>query len=70
MVIKVDFPQEKFDLEIEELVEKGLSIIEAIVMWCEINSIETELIAGIIKKNVELKNRISEIAIKFNLLKN
>jgi hypothetical protein len=70
MEINLEFDIEKFNNEINKLCEDDdIPYIDAILIWCEDNNVEIEVIASIIKKNVETKTKIEEIARKNNLLK-
>lgn len=50
---------EPFFLEVEKLVvERGLSYIEAIVLYCEKNNIEIETAAALIRTNTKIKSAL------------
>jgi hypothetical protein len=56
--------------EINEIsIKKSLSLIDSIVDWCEQNSIEIELIAPILKKNILFKSKLLEEALTLNYIR-
>jgi ATP-dependent Clp protease ATP-binding subunit ClpA len=58
----------KFALEIENIViSEGMNYIDAIVHYCELNSIEVESITKLISK--PLKERLKNDAINLNFMK-
>lgn len=66
MTGKVD----NFFHEIYELqTQKKMDTIDAVVHWCEINSIELELVADLIKKDPLMTSRIQVEADNLNYLK-
>jgi hypothetical protein len=66
MTGKVD----NFFHEIYELqTKKKMDTIDAVVHWCEINSIELELVADLIKKDPLMTSRIQVEAENLNYLK-
>ena len=55
----VEFNNEKFLHHIEKLVStKGTSYVDAVVHYCEINNIEIETVAAIIKGNAKIKAQL------------
>lgn len=62
-------PQTVFLSEIEDLMEKGLTLVEAVTYWCENRGLEIEYGASLIKKNKALKELLKEEAKGLNLLK-
>jgi len=65
-----EFDLEKFDLEIIELCKREITLLEAIVIWCDDNNIELDLISQIInKRHPSLKLRIEDQARRNNTLK-
>lgn len=67
--IKVEFDIIAFELEVAIICDKGISLCEAITIWCEQRNVELELLSTIIKKNVGLKARVEADARQRNLLK-
>jgi len=58
----------KFALEIEKIVsEESINYIDAIVMFCEINSLEVESVTKLISK--PLKERLKWDATRLNFMK-
>lgn len=58
----------KFSLEIEKIVsEENINHIEAIIMYCEINSLDVDGIAKLVSK--PLKERLKCDAIRLNFMK-
>jgi len=56
-------------VEIEALVkDKRVSYIDAVVLYCDINQIEIETAASIIKSSVKMKAKIQDDAEELNLL--
>lgn len=59
----------EFSKEIENLVsEKRMEYIDAVVYFCEKNSIDIETVASLIKNNSKLKASIQEEAEQLNYL--
>jgi len=59
----------EFMVEIEALVkDKRVSYIDAVVLYCDINQIEIETAASIIKSSVKMKAKIQDDAEELNLL--
>lgn len=46
-----------------------MDFLEAVVHWCGINDIEIETVVPFIKKNADLKQRLSDAAMKKKFLK-
>lgn len=66
MTGKVDnFFNEVYELQIK----KRMDTIDAVVHWCEVNSIELELVADLIKKDPLMTSRIQVEAENLNYLK-
>ena len=60
---------QKFAIEIEKIVaEEQLNYIDAIVHYCDINSLEVESVTKLISK--PLKERLKWDAIRLNFMKN
>jgi hypothetical protein len=60
----------KFLLDVEEIRKTlDISMMEAVVYWCEARSIEVELVAHIIKGNKTLKSKIKAEAESINYLR-
>ena len=58
----------KFSMEIEKIVaEEGFNYIDAIVHYCDINSLEVESVTKLISK--PLKERLKWDAIRLNFMK-
>lgn len=56
--------------EIEKLkIEKELNYIDALVYWSELNNIDIELIADMVKKDLILKGKIELEAEELNIIK-
>jgi len=68
-IVNFEFDVEKFTFEVNLLCELDLDFLEAVVHWCEENSIEIETIIPIIKKDATLKARLTTVAEKKNFLK-
>lgn len=64
-MIKMQTP-EKFNKEVLSLLTKNMSVMEAILYYCEKNNIEYETISQLICS--ELKQRLREEAENLNLL--
>ena len=61
-------PPQKFAIEIEKIVaEEQLNYIDAIVHYCDINSLEVESVTKLISK--PLKERLKWDAIRLNFMK-
>lgn len=59
-----------FIREIERLVvAKKISFFEAVIYYCEINNIEVESVAGMIRQNTVLKAKIQTDAENVNMMK-
>lgn len=59
-----------FFQEVNELqIRKKMDAIDAVVHWCEVNSIELELVADLIKKDPLMTSRIQVEAENLNYLK-
>jgi hypothetical protein len=67
--IKVEFDIITFEADLAVYTDKGISLCEAITIWCEKKNVELELLSAIIKKNVLLKARVEADARQRNLLK-
>ncbi len=59
----------KFHHDIEEIVKKGSTYIDAIVHWCEVHNLEIEVVAEMIKKDQITKMKLEEEAERLNFLK-
>jgi hypothetical protein len=68
-IVKIEFDVDKFTSEVHCICQDEVSFTEAIMMWCESNGVEIELISSIIKKNLTLKTAVEEDARSRNLLK-
>jgi len=56
--------------EIEKICStKNVEYIDAVVMWCEKNNLEVEVVAGWIKKDPVMKSKIQAEAENLNVLK-
>lgn len=56
--------------DIERLhITKNMEYIDAVVHWCEVNKIEVEYIASLIKKEPAIKAKIQNEAENLNILK-
>ena len=51
---------EKLNNEIEALVAKGLDYIDAIVHYAEMNDIEIETVAAMVKSNAKMKAKVRQ----------
>ena len=61
---------EDFTKEIETLVRnKNIDFFEAVLYYCEINNIEVEVAASLVKQNSTLKAKIQFEAENLNLMK-
>lgn len=67
--IETKFSYENFFTDINELCENGMDRIDAVIHWCDINDVDVELAASLIKKNSVLKSFIQEEAENLNFLK-
>lgn len=68
--IKTVLSSSNFIKEIEKLViEKRLSYMDAIVYFCEKNSIEIETAASLIKMSTKMKSKLQTEAKALHLLK-
>ena len=66
--LKIKTPTE-FCAEIEELVwQHDIEYIDAVVLYCEQNSIEVETAASLIKMNANMKGRLQAEAEYLNFL--
>lgn len=60
---------EKFIKEIESLVTKhNLDYMDAVVHYCELNNIELEAAASIIRSNLRIKSKLQDEAEELNFL--
>jgi hypothetical protein len=56
--------------DIEKLrASKNMEYIDAVILWCEVNKIEVEYIANLIKKDPAIKAKIQNEAENLNILK-
>ena len=63
---KVDsFFQDIYDLQ----VKKKMDTIDAVIHWCEVNTIEIEMVADLIKKDPLMTSKIQIEAENLNFLK-
>jgi hypothetical protein len=61
---------EDFTREIESLVRnKNIEFFEAVLYYCEVNNIEVEVAASLVKQNGALKAKIQYEAENLNLVK-
>ena len=61
---------ESFSQQIEFLCEdKKMEYIDAVVHWCEINGVEVEYAANLVKKNQVLKMKIQKEAENLHIVK-
>lgn len=61
---------ESFTQQIEYLCEdKRMEYIDAVVYWCEVNGVEVEYAANMIKRNQVLKLKIQKEAENLNYVK-
>jgi len=61
---------EDFTREIESLVRnKNIEFFEAVLYYCEVNNIEVEVAASLVKQNGALKAKIQHEAENLNLVK-
>jgi hypothetical protein len=59
-----------FITEIDKLCStKSIGIIDAVVLWCDKNSVDIELVAPLIKKDATMKARLQAEAEDLNILK-
>lgn len=68
-IVNFEFDVDKFTSEVNLLCELDLDFLEAVVHWCEKNSIEIETIIPIIRKDATLKARLTTVAENKNFLK-
>ena len=69
-IINFEFDIVLFVTQVDALcVEKDLDFLEAVVHWCESNDIEIETVVPVIKKDLVLKQRLTEAANRKNFLK-
>jgi Phage late-transcription coactivator len=60
----------EFTKEIEKIViSKNIEFFEAVLLYCEMNNIEVETAASLVKQNAVLKARIQLEAENLNLMK-
>ena len=56
--------------DIEKLhIDNSIDYIDAIVMWCEKNNLEVEVVANWVKKDPVLKSKVQAEAENLNVLK-
>lgn len=61
---------ESFSQQIEFLCEeKRMEYIDAVVLWCDMNGVEVEYAANLIKKNQVLRLKIQKEAENLNIIK-
>lgn len=64
--------KDKFEVniakEIESLVRDGSDIIDAVCYWCEVNGVDIETAASLIKKDQVLKSKIRFQAEELNII--
>jgi hypothetical protein len=59
-----------FSIEVRKLIEeKKMEYIDAVVHWCELNNLEVEYAAGLIKRDPFIMSRIQMEAEDLNFLK-
>lgn len=54
---------------VQEADNTGANLLETIISYCEINNIEVETIASVIKKDKKLKTRMKVVAKDLHMLK-
>ena len=69
IVPNFEFDTNKFNEDLNRLCEDGFSCLEAIIHWCEENSIDIETIVPFIKKDAVLKARLMTDADSLHMLK-
>ena len=67
-MINISSRTAKFVTEVEDLISSGLDVMDAIVHYCELNNIEIETAASIIKSNQRIKSRLQFEAERLNYL--
>lgn len=68
MIKKLRTPQ-KFALEIEDIVqEKNIDYLDAIMHYCEVNNIEPDAIASLVRNNQTLKAKLYTDCMQLNLV--
>jgi predicted aldo/keto reductase-like oxidoreductase len=68
-LIKVEFDIENFNQDIQRMLDSGVGYVEAIIEYCDKNQIEIEVMASIIKKSPQNKEKLLLDATKNRLLK-
>lgn len=69
-MIKVEFDIETFNQDIQKMQDAGCGYMEAVVEYCERNQIEIEVIASIIKKSPQNKEKLLLDATEKRMVKN
>ena len=67
-MLKIEFDHIAFLKETDSLSRKGVDFFDSCVLYCKNNNIEIELLAQIIKKNLEYKLRMATAVKKKHLL--
>lgn len=68
--MRIQFDSNNFISQINHMcTTKNIEYIDAVIMWCEKNSIELEFIANIIKKDPLIKSKIQNEAEGLNYIK-
>jgi Phage late-transcription coactivator len=68
--MRIQFDSNNFISQINHMcTTKNIEYIDAVIMWCEKNSIELEFIANIIKKDPLIRSKIQSEAEGLNYIK-
>lgn len=68
MAIKVRTP-ERIHHEISEMLQKGVSYIDALCEYARINELEIEAVADIVKRSSILKEKVKSEAVELKMVK-
>jgi predicted RNA-binding protein with PIN domain len=59
---------ERVHHEISEMLQKGVSYIDALCEYARINNLEIEVVADIVKKSTILKEKVKSEAVKMRMV--
>ena len=68
-IIKIEFDVENFLKEVQQITQNDIPFTEAIMIWCDENDVDVQIITSIIKKNPSIKLTIEQDARGRNMLK-
>lgn len=69
-MIKVEFDLDSFNQDIQKMQDAGVGYMDAVIEYCDRNQVEIEVIASIIKKSPQNKEKLLEDGLKKRMIKN